>query len=105
MTRRNSASKVCIGRKYGRASATARLNMRNSDSERSSALRGDIKVYVRAIDQLFHTLDPSPFYDRDLDEKAEEFIIGSAEEHPHDVPLALTIVLDRPSSKLDERHV
>lgn len=68
-------------------------------------MRGDIKVYVRAIDQLFHTLDPSPFYDRDLDEKAEEFIIGSAEELPHDVPLALTIVLDQPPSKVDERYV
>jgi len=34
------------------------------------------------LPQLFSSLDPSPFHDRDLDRDAEDYIIGSAEEAP-----------------------
>jgi hypothetical protein len=39
-----------------------------------------IELRVAKIAQLFHTLDPFPFRERDLDKDAEEFIIGWARE-------------------------
>ena len=35
-----------------------------------------IEVHVGELKQLFDAIDPSPFRDRDLDPKAEEFIVG-----------------------------
>ncbi|HSE64631.1 MAG TPA: hypothetical protein VLG15_13565 [Thermoanaerobaculia bacterium] len=55
-----------------------------------------IEVRVAQIEQLFHTLDPSPFHDKDLDADAEEYIVSSAKELGHDKPLALLVHLDRP---------
>jgi hypothetical protein len=43
--------------------------------------------------QLFNSLDPSPFYERDLDQDAEEYIIDSADEYPLGYPLRLVIHL------------
>jgi len=39
-----------------------------------------IELRVENIAQLFHTLDPFPFRERDLDREAEEFIVGWAGE-------------------------
>ena len=39
-----------------------------------------IELRVDNIAQLFHTLDPFPFRERDLDKEAEEFIVGWARE-------------------------
>lgn len=39
-----------------------------------------IQVRLRELAQLFNSLDPSPFYERDLDDDAEAFIVGSARE-------------------------
>lgn len=39
-----------------------------------------IEVHVADLQQLFHSLDPTPFRERDLDPKAEEFIAGWARE-------------------------
>jgi hypothetical protein len=33
-----------------------------------------VSIHVRALGQLFNSLDPSPFWDRDLDPEAAEFI-------------------------------
>jgi len=35
-----------------------------------------IEVHVSELKQLFDAIDPSPFRERDLDPKAEEFIVG-----------------------------
>jgi hypothetical protein len=35
-----------------------------------------IEVFVDRIEQLFNSMDPSPFHERDLDDDAEEFIVG-----------------------------
>jgi hypothetical protein len=35
-----------------------------------------IEVFVERIEQLFNSMDPSPFHERDLDDDAEEFIAG-----------------------------
>jgi len=41
-----------------------------------------IELNLRAADQLFNTMDPSPFHEKDLDGDAEEFILGWAREFP-----------------------
>jgi hypothetical protein len=35
-----------------------------------------IEIHVSELKQLFDAIDPSPFRERDLDPKAEEFIVG-----------------------------
>jgi hypothetical protein len=39
-----------------------------------------ISLKLRELNQLFNSMDPSPFLDRDLDDDAEEFIVSSARE-------------------------
>jgi hypothetical protein len=39
-----------------------------------------IEVHVRELNQLFNSMDPSPFLDKDLDVDAAEFITGWARE-------------------------
>ena len=39
-----------------------------------------INLKLRELNQLFNSMDPSPFIDRDLDHDAEEFIVSSARE-------------------------
>src|SRR3989442_6655319 len=60
---------------------------------------GVIEVHVRELSQLFNSMDPSPFLDKDLDVDAEEFITGWARELPRDKPLALLVHLDQPVVK------
>jgi len=57
---------------------------------------GVIEVHVRELSQLFNSMDPSPFVDKDLDVDAEEFITSWAREFPSDKPLALLVHLDQP---------
>jgi len=57
-----------------------------------------IEVRVENISQLFDTLDPFPFPERDLDRDAEEYITGWARELPRLQPI--TIVIHLPSSEL-----
>ncbi len=62
----------------------------------SEPKRGRIEVRLRELAQLFNSMDPSPFLDRDLDADAEEFIIGWAREHPADHEFDLVIHLATP---------
>src|SRR6266567_665075 len=64
-----------------------------------------IEVHVGELKQLFDAIDPSPFRDRDLDPKAEEFIVGWAKDLPRDVALALVVDLDREAGLPDEAAV
>jgi len=50
-----------------------------------------IEVQVEKIGQLFHTLDPMPFRDRDLDREAEDYIVGWARELPRKHPLRILV--------------
>jgi hypothetical protein len=43
-----------------------------------------IEVSVDDVDQLYESLDPYPFHDRDLDTDAEAYIVGWARELPRD---------------------
>jgi hypothetical protein len=52
-----------------------------------------IEINLGRLPQLFNSLDPSPFHERDLDRDAEDYIIGSAEELSRQRPLSLIIHL------------
>ena len=56
---------------------------------------GLIEVHVGELKQLFNSMDPTPFRERDLDPRAEEFIAGWASELHADVPLCLLVHVDR----------
>jgi hypothetical protein len=56
---------------------------------------GVIELRVETISQLFDTLDPFPFPQRDLDSAAEEFIVGWAREFPRHQSLTVRIHLPR----------
>lgn len=52
-----------------------------------------IEISLNRLSQLFNSLDPSPFHERDLDQDAEDYIVGSAEEIGLQRPIALVIHL------------
>jgi hypothetical protein len=52
-----------------------------------------IEVRISSFEQLFNSLDPFPFQDRDLDKAAEEFIVGWARELPVSSPINIVIHL------------
>lgn len=58
--------------------------------------RGRLEISLRSINQLFNSMDPSPFNERDLDAHAEQFLVSWVQELPSDAPLALTLHLQEP---------
>jgi hypothetical protein len=64
-----------------------------------------IEVHVAELKQLFNAIDPSPFRQKDLDPKAEEFIVAWARELPADAQLALLVYLDRPAGVPEEAAI
>lgn len=58
---------------------------------------GLIVLRLSNVGQLFNTMDPSPFHERDLDHDAEEFILSWAREHERDSELRLRVVLKQPA--------
>jgi hypothetical protein len=50
-----------------------------------------IEIFVDKIEQLFNSMDPSPFHERDLDDDAEEFIVSWAQEFPRRDPISLVV--------------
>jgi hypothetical protein len=57
-----------------------------------------IMLRLRELAQLFNSMDPSPFVDRDLDADAEEFITSWAREFPPGQELKLVIQLTAPAT-------
>ena len=58
-------------------------------------MKGRIELELHEPNQLFNSMDLSPFVDKDFDGDAEEFILNWAREYSHYVPLSLTIHLER----------
>ncbi|MCU0887785.1 MAG: hypothetical protein MUC64_07145, partial [Rubritepida sp.] len=52
-----------------------------------------IELRLSNLTQLYHTLDPAPFREGDLDATAEAYIVDWARELPRDAPLAIVIHL------------
>jgi hypothetical protein len=64
-----------------------------------------IQVRIHELRQLFNSIDPSPFRERDLDPNCEEFIVAWARELPPDSPVRVEITIDRdrpPPSLLED---
>lgn len=59
-----------------------------------------IELRVDDARQLFETLDPFPFHERDIDTNAENYIVGWARELPADRPLK--IILHLPAARVRE---
>ncbi len=57
-----------------------------------------IELNLANVNQLFNTMDPSPFRERDLDRDAEEFIVGWAREFPLREPVELVVHLAEQSA-------
>ncbi|HBJ83159.1 MAG TPA: hypothetical protein DDZ88_04650 [Verrucomicrobiales bacterium] len=69
-------------------------------------MTGLIEVKLTELNQLFNSMDPSPFHERDLDRNAEEFIVSWAQEHPkqHDLKL-LVHLAKRPADATDAQKL
>ena len=48
---------------------------------------------LRTVSQLFNTLDPSPFRERDLAKEAEDYIVDYPEGVPKGVPIDIVLHL------------
>ena len=60
-----------------------------------------IELKISDIHQLFNSMDPSPFHERDLDDDAEEFIVGWARESPAGAGLRLIVHVAKPLGDMD----
>jgi len=69
--------------------------------DRPKNAEATIEVRLRDLRQLFNSMDPSPFHEKDLDPEAERFIVGWAHDYPLDRPLRIVITLSESSSELD----
>jgi hypothetical protein len=50
-------------------------------------------------------MDPSPFHERDLDDDAEEFIVGWAREFPRRDPISLVVHVNQLPAHGDPQHL
>jgi len=69
-----------------------------ASTHESSRPEASIEINLGRLQQLFDSLDPSPFHDRDLDHDAEEYIVGWAEEIA--LPRPLKLVIHLPQTEL-----
>ena len=86
-----------------------------SSSSRRASLHGKarpacIEIRVHSIGQIFHTLDPLPFRERDLDASVEQFIVRWAGEMAGRRPVSIVIHLPlaetlRPDALLIEEAI
>jgi hypothetical protein len=60
---------------------------------------GLIQIRIRDLRQLFDTLDPAPFLERDLDDRMAEYVESCADEIPGHVPLRLQVHV--PEAQID----
>jgi hypothetical protein len=64
-----------------------------------------IQLNLRDINQLFNTIDPSPFQERDLDRNAEDFIVSWAHEFPQNEPMDLIVHLKKFPESHNAKHL
>jgi hypothetical protein len=86
------------------------MTIPESGISRSPGGVNTIEVKLEDFEQLFNTIDPSPFHEKDLDHDLEEFIVSWATEYPLHEPLRLVVYLEnRPAGanaqKVIERAV
>lgn len=63
-----------------------------------------IDLRIRSLGQLFESMDPSPFREKTLDDKAARYLLESVREHPREQ--FLRIVIELPESlRIAAHHV
>jgi hypothetical protein len=67
-------------------------------TEQAATKTNKIEIRLSSIEQMFQTLDPSPFREKDLDKDVEDFIVSWARELHADLPF--TIVVHLPEKQL-----
>jgi hypothetical protein len=65
----------------------------DSGSRTGNAAASVLELRLADVQQLFYSLDPAPFRERDLDPKAVDYIVDWAQEQPSRAPLALVVHL------------
>ena len=83
-----------LGRTEGRKNSRMRFSVPKTAST-DPGRPHIISLKLREMSQLFNSMDPSPFIEKDLDDDAEEFIVSWAQEFSPDAPLKLRIYLDQ----------
>lgn len=53
----------------------------------------EIELRLTTLGQLFNSLDPSPFHEKEIDREAEDYIVGAADEASLHEPVVLVIRL------------
>jgi hypothetical protein len=64
--------------------------------------RTELELYLAETRQLFNSMDPAPFRERDLEPKATAYIIDWAREAPSGRPLRLILQLGRESTTTED---
>jgi hypothetical protein len=70
-------------------------------TSRNASNARPIELRVREIGQLFQSLDPLPYRERDLDERVEEYVVGWAGEMAR-APIEIVIHLPSVEAARDE---
>ena len=52
-----------------------------------------IEIRLHTVAQLFNTLDPAPFREKDIERAAEDYIVGAADDFPLRTPIKLVFYL------------
>jgi hypothetical protein len=73
-------------------------DMADAAIDKSPLQETTIEISLGKLQQLFNSLDPSPFHDRDLDHDAEQYIVGRAEEVP--LHRSINLVIHLPKDQL-----
>ena len=84
--------------------------MHRSRRQRLEVYRRDgsvclIEITLRELKQLFNTLDPAPFHEKDLDHDAKEFIVVWARKYRRSDPLALIQLSQSANTAASSREV
>lgn len=69
----------------------------------ADAKSGVIRLRVKDIGQLYNSLDPDPFIERDLDDDAVDYITSWAREIPHHMPMRLHVTITEPKHPGDHQ--
>ena len=80
------------------------MSTRESTSGRARH-RHAVEVHLDDLKQFFNSMDPSPFYEQDLDPDAEQFIVSWAEEFPLKDPVSLVLHVDVPDPAAETPRV
>jgi len=81
------------------------MNIPEAGIPRPRGSMNTIEVKLQEFEQLFNTIDPSPFHEKDLDHDLEEFIVSWATEYPLHEPLRLVVYLQNRPLDIDAQKV